>query len=66
MTVEEQKLMDPQETLRRFRLAVRDAMLDHKRTGHPVAAWKNGKVVWIPPDEIVPQELDEHGNILPK
>jgi len=33
--------------------AVRQALLDHKRTGDPVAEWRDGRVVWIPADEIV-------------
>jgi hypothetical protein len=32
--------------------AVRDALLQHKRTGNPIAVWEDGRVVWIPPDEI--------------
>ena len=32
--------------------AVREAVLTHKRLGHPIAAWRDGKVVWIPPEEI--------------
>ena len=32
--------------------AVRKALLVHKKLGNPVATWKDGKVVWIPPDEI--------------
>ena len=32
--------------------AVRQALLQHKQAGNPVAAWRNGKVVWIPPEEI--------------
>ena len=32
--------------------AVRDALLMHKRLGNPVAAWQDGKVVWIPADQI--------------
>lgn len=32
--------------------AVRKAVLDHARAGNPVATWENGKVVWIPPEEI--------------
>ncbi|HWB10549.1 MAG TPA: hypothetical protein VG826_15070 [Pirellulales bacterium] len=34
------------------REAVRDALLMHKRLGNPVATWQDGKVVWIPPDQI--------------
>lgn len=32
--------------------AVRKALLVHKKLGNPVATWKDGKVVWIPPEEI--------------
>ena len=33
--------------------AVRQALLMHKRLGNPIAVWKDGKVVIIPPEEIV-------------
>jgi hypothetical protein len=32
--------------------AVREALLFHKRMNNPVAAWMNGKVVWLSPAEI--------------
>lgn len=32
--------------------AVRAAILDHKRAGNPICVWRNGKVVWIPPEKI--------------
>ena len=32
--------------------AVRRALLVHKKLGNPVAAWEDGKVVWIPPEKI--------------
>lgn len=38
------------------REAVQEAVLEHKRAGNPVAAWRHGQVVWIPADQI---ELDE-------
>jgi hypothetical protein len=31
---------------------VREALLRHKRAGVPVAVWRDGKVVLIPPEEI--------------
>jgi hypothetical protein len=31
---------------------VRDALRMHKRAGNPVAEWRDGRVVWIPPEEI--------------
>jgi hypothetical protein len=37
--------------------AVLGALRDHKRAGNPVAVWRDGKVVWLPPEEIpVPLE----------
>jgi hypothetical protein len=35
-----------------FREARIDALLQHKRTGIPVATWNNGRVELIPADEI--------------
>ncbi len=43
---------DTREVTRRFSLAVREALLDHKRAGNPVAIWRDGKVVIVPPEEI--------------
>jgi hypothetical protein len=31
---------------------VREALLRHKRAGNPIAVWRDGAVVWIPPEEI--------------
>jgi hypothetical protein len=38
--------------------AVREALLQHKRAGNPVATWRDGQVVWIQPEDI-PVEPDE-------
>jgi hypothetical protein len=32
--------------------AVKDALREHKLKCNPVATWKDGKVVWIPPEKI--------------
>lgn len=32
--------------------AVHEAVLQHKRAGNPIAVWRNGKIVWIQPEEI--------------
>lgn len=39
-----------------LRRATRNALLDHKRAGNPVATWKDGKVVIIPAEEIEVEE----------
>jgi hypothetical protein len=38
---------------------VRRAVLEHARAGRSVAAWKNGKVVLIPPQEILARFASE-------
>jgi hypothetical protein len=40
--------------------AVRETLSMHKRLGNPIAVWKDGKVVIVPPEEIVisPEPLD--------
>ena len=37
---------------RALRAAVLDALQRHKRDGDPVAVWREGRVVWLPPDQI--------------
>jgi len=37
--------------------AVREALLRHKRLGNPVAVWREGRVVWLRPEEI-PVEIE--------
>jgi hypothetical protein len=33
--------------------AVVQAMIRHKRLGNPIVVWRDGKVVWIPAEEIM-------------
>jgi hypothetical protein len=35
-----------------LRRAARDARRFHKAMGNPMATWENGRVVWVPPDQI--------------
>jgi hypothetical protein len=32
--------------------AVQEAIRDHKRAGNPIAEWRDGRVVLVPPDQI--------------
>ena len=32
--------------------AVRNALLHHKRAGNAVAEWRDGRVVWLDPEDI--------------
>jgi hypothetical protein len=38
--------------------AVRAAILDHKRAGNPIAVSENGRVVIIPPEDIIVDEVE--------
>jgi len=52
-----ERIHDTARILRALRLAVREALLDHKRTGDPVAVWRGDRVVWIPAEDIqIPAE----------
>jgi hypothetical protein len=42
--------------------AVRQALLQHKKMGNPVATWRDGKVVWIAPEDIEVSEDSEKEN----
>ncbi len=37
---------------RALRKAVREALLLHKRMGHSIVVWKDGRIRRIPPDKI--------------
>ena len=56
-----ERVADLPRIARALRLAVREALRDHKLAGNPVAVWRNGRVEWIPPEEIPdpPDESDE-------
>jgi hypothetical protein len=36
--------------------AVAEVIAEHKFTGHPLAVWKDGQVVHLPPDQIEVRE----------
>jgi hypothetical protein len=57
-----ERVHDIPRILRALRQAVRDALLDHKRTGNPVAIWRNGQVVWVPAEEIPGAEHVREGD----
>ena len=42
-----------------LRIAVAEAIEEHRRMRRPIVIWRDGKVVEIPPDEIVPLNPDK-------
>ena len=57
-----ERVTDLERIERALRAAVRDALLRHKRDGDPVAVWREGRVVWLQPDEIVVSEDESSQN----
>lgn len=45
-------LEDDEAVAAALRKGVHDALVRHKKLGQPVVVWRDGKVVWIPPEEI--------------
>jgi hypothetical protein len=45
-------IADVPRILQAMREAVREALLRHKKLGNPVAVWRDGRVVWLSPEEI--------------
>lgn len=47
-----ERVDDEELVLCEMRQAVREALARHKLAGNPVAVWQDGRVVWIPAEEI--------------
>ncbi len=47
---------DPERITQALAQGVRDALLKHKQAGNPIVVWRDGKIVWIKPEEIAVQE----------
>jgi len=47
-----ERVHDVARILAALRQAVQEALLSHKRAGNPVAIWKDGRVVWVQPEDI--------------
>jgi len=45
-------LNDSDKMTKIIQAGVNHALIQHKRMGNPICEWRNGKVVWIPPEEI--------------
>lgn len=41
--------------------ALQNAMRVHKLLGYPMAAWRDGQVVWVPPEELPVKETNGEG-----
>ena len=48
----EEAFSDPEKITQALVRGVREALLKHKQAGNPVVIWKDGKTVWLKPEEI--------------
>ena len=48
----EKVLYDTDRLTKILQAGIKDALLKHKQANNPICEWRNGKVVWIPPEEI--------------
>jgi hypothetical protein len=44
-----------------IRESVRDAVRLHKRAGQPMVVWRDGRVVWLSPDELPDYDRSQDG-----
>lgn len=58
-----ERIRDREGVQKAIRKGVQDALRVHKLLGHPIVTERDGRVVWIPPEEI---KLDEEKNGPPK
>jgi hypothetical protein len=49
-------LNDPSKVTQIIQSGIRDALLKHKQAGNQICVWRDNKVVWIPPEQIVINE----------
>jgi hypothetical protein len=54
-----ERINDHSRILEALRKAVREALLNHKRAGNPIAVWQNERVVWLPAEQIPIDGHDE-------
>ena len=53
-----ERVEDLPRIMKAIREAVREALLRHKQLGNPVAIWRDGRVVWLSPEEIPTEIVD--------
>jgi len=46
-------LNDPSKVTQILQSGIQDALLKHKQAGNQICVWRDDKVTWIPPEEIV-------------
>ena len=47
-----ERVEDVDRILEAMNQAIREALVQHKRLDNPIAVWRDGRVVWIQPEDI--------------
>jgi len=56
----DQFLRENERIERALRRGVREALIRHKKLGQPIVIWRDGKVVWVPAEEIeIPPPVED-------
>ena len=48
-----QIMNNPEKIRKAIQSGINKALLQHKQAGNPVCSFKNGKVFWVKPDDII-------------
>ncbi|WP_041245470.1 hypothetical protein [Geotalea uraniireducens] len=48
----EEALADQEKITDSLATGVQEALKKHKQTGNPVVVWRDGKMIWLKPEEI--------------
>lgn len=43
---------NPEIVTKAIQKGIKEALLKHKQAGHKVSTWRDGKVVWINPEDV--------------
>ncbi|MCC2667514.1 MAG: hypothetical protein K0R24_1165 [Gammaproteobacteria bacterium] len=52
-------LNDPKKMKQIIQDGITAALIKHKQAGNPVCEWRDNKIVWIPPDQILVEIQNE-------
>jgi hypothetical protein len=58
-----ERLADTAAITAAIRKAVREAVLSHARAGRPIAVWRDGRVVWLQPAEVLSGEVQSPADL---
>lgn len=46
-------LNDPKKVTQIIQAGIKAALIKHKQAGNPICEWRDNKIIWIPPEQIL-------------